>query len=319
MPELTVGLWILAAFASAIVMAGGSRIAIGHAGVVARAAGAPPFLVGMTLLAIGTDIPEIVNSVVAAYSGHGDITLGDATGSVFTQITLGLGLFPFMAGVAIVVERRNAWLLAGLTACGLALGVLLYGDGGLSRTDAVSLLLFWCAATAATWRLGARAKHSRSPIRTDAASVARHTILALLALGVVGAVSAVLVGAVVAVSSGVGVPEYVLSFFGASIATSLPETAVELTALRRGERDMALGDVFGSCLVDASLAVAAGPLLFATQVSPALAHRGTVLAAIGTLVAGGLLGFRRKHDRWSGILLLGCYAAAYFGMLAPGR
>jgi cation:H+ antiporter len=319
MPHMTLALWIIAACASAAVMAMGSRVAIGRAATIAHAVGAPPFLVGMTLLAVGTDIPEIVNSIVAAYAGHGDITLGDATGSVFTQITFGLGLFPFMAGVAILVERRNAWLLSALTVAGLALSALLFGDGVLSQMDAVSLLLYWCVAATVMWNLGVRSKPLRPTTRKEAGSVAGHATVALLALGAVGAASAVLVGAVAAVSSSVGVPEYVLSFFGAAIATSLPEIAVEFTALRRGERDMALGDVFGSCLVDASLAIAAGPLLFATQVTPALAYRGTVLAAVGMIVAGTLLGARRRHDRSSGAFLLACYVAAYFVVFTPGH
>lgn len=313
---MTLGIWILAACMSALVMTAGSRIAISRASAVARAIGAPPFLIGMTLVAVGTDIPEIVNSVVAAYAGHGDITLGDATGSVFTQITFGLGLFPFMAGVAIAVERSNARLLASLTVLGLALGALSYRDGALSRLDAALLLLYWCAGSVVAWKLGARTRPPR-PDRSVSGSVLRHTATALAALAVVGAASAVLVSAIAAVSSAVGIPEYVLSFFGAAVATSLPEITVEFVALRKGERDMALGDVFGSCLVDASLAVAAGPLLFPTQVTPSLAYRGAILAAIGTVVAGSLLAARGKHDRWSGGLLVGCYLLAYVVMLAP--
>lgn len=315
---MTLGLWILAACIAALVMALGSRIAIGHAGAVAHALGAPPFLIGMTLLAIGTDIPEIVNSIVAAYSGHGDITLGDATGSVFTQITFGLGLFPFMATAYIVVERRNAWLLAALTVAGLGVGALLYRDGTLSRWDAAALLALWCIASAAAWKLGVRARHLRPMPRSERVSMLRHTLTALMALAIVGAASAVLVGAVAAVSSSVGIPEYVLSFFGAAVATSLPEIAVELTALRRGERDMALGDVLGSCLVDASVAVGIGPLLFPTHVTPALAFRGATLAAAGVVLAGTLLAVRRKHDRLSGAFLLACYAIAYVALLVRG-
>jgi cation:H+ antiporter len=316
---MTVALWVLAACASALVMAMGSRSAIGHASKVAHALGAPPFLVGMTLVAVGTDIPEIVNSIVAAYSGHGDITLGDATGSVFTQITLGLGLFPFMAGIPIVVEQRNAWLLAVLTVAALALGALLYGDGALSTGDALVLFGGWLVASATAWRFGVRARPLRPTADRPRSPVALHVTAALAALTVVGGASAVLVAAVAAISATAGIPEYMLSFFGASVATSLPELAVELTALRRGERDMALGDVFGSCLVDASLAVAAGPLLFPTRVTAELAFRGSLLAACAMMIAGASLAVRRKHDWRSGLLLLACYVAGYFFGVAPTR
>jgi cation:H+ antiporter len=261
---------------------------------------------------VGTDIPEIVNSVVAAHAGHGDITLGDTIGSVFTQITFGLGLLPFMAASAIIVERRNLLMLTTLTVAGVAAGAMLYRDGTVSRMDALALMAYWALATTAIWRFRIHAP----PIRIDAGRpkrpVAIHLFVALLALAVVGGASSVLVGAITAISATFSVPEYVLSFFGAAVATSLPEIAVELTAIRRGQRDIAMGDVLGSCLVDASLALAIGPSLFPTTITPALAFRGAIVAATGVLVAGLAIGLRGRLDRWSGALLLVGYVAAYF-------
>jgi cation:H+ antiporter len=237
--------WILVGCASAVVMAIGSRVAIRHAVAVAELLEVSPFLVGVTLVAVGTDVPEIANSVVASYAGHGDITLGDTTGSVFTQITLCLGVFPFVAGFAIAVVRRDVWLLATLTAVGIVLCALLYRDGSLTRQDAVVLLAFWCAATAVSWQLGAR-----PPPRPSVGGAAHghwvaHAAKAIVALALVGGASALLVGTVMAVSEAAGVPEYLLSFFGAALATSLPELTVEITAIRRGQRDIALGAVLG--------------------------------------------------------------------------
>jgi Ca2+/H+ antiporter len=71
-------LWILAAVASAIAMMAASRFAVGHAVAVAEKLRLPPFLVGVTLVALGTDMPEIVNSITASFLGHGDIAVGDA-------------------------------------------------------------------------------------------------------------------------------------------------------------------------------------------------------------------------------------------------
>jgi cation:H+ antiporter len=312
-------LWILAAFSAALVMAVASHIAIGHASAVARRLGAPPFLIGMTLVAIGTDIPEIVNSIMASYAGHGDIGLGDATGSVFTQITFGLGMFPFMASTTIAVERRNVLLLSALTITSLALGATLYGDGGLSRGDAAVLIFTWLGASLIAWRWRSRSPRLRTRSDEGTRPLALHLAATLVSLAFVGGAAAVLVAAVAALASDVGIPEYLLSFFGASIATSLPELTVELVALRKGERDLALGDVFGSCLVDASLAVAAGPLLFPTQVTPDLAHRGAAMAAAGMTLAGATLGARGRHDYRSGTILLICYMLAYFVVIAPAH
>lgn len=307
---MTTMLWILAGVASAVLMMGASRFALRHAVAVAEKLQVPPFLVGITLVALGTDTPEIVNSVVSSYLGHGDINAGDSIGSVFTQGSLVLGLFPFVAGSTPRIERREVLLVSGLTVAALALGGSLMSDGMISRVDAGLLVLTWVAATGVAWRYRTPITE-RSTHEAARPGVALHVVLALLALATVGAAATVLVHAVASISASLGVPEYILSFFGASIGTSLPELAVEFTALRRRQQAIAMGDVVGSCLVDASLSIGVGPLLFPTLVTAGLAIRGAGLAAIAMLLAGTLLGVRSKHDRVTGAVLLIVYLGAY--------
>lgn len=99
-------LWIMAGVGSAVIMMAASHFAVRHAVAVAEKLHLPPFLIGITLVALGTDMPEILNSIVSSHLGHGDINVGDSIGSVFTQGSLALGLFPFVAGTAFRVERR---------------------------------------------------------------------------------------------------------------------------------------------------------------------------------------------------------------------
>jgi cation:H+ antiporter len=136
-------------------------------------------------------------------------------------------------------------------------------------------------------------------------------VLALVALAAVGGAAAAVVLAIAAVSAAVGIPEYVLSFFGASVGASMPEVVVELTALRRGHTSLAIGDALGSCMVDASLSIAAGPLLFPIVVTTSLAIRGAIISAVTMLLVGALLGIRKKLDRIAGTLLIVSYFVAY--------
>ena len=93
---------MVAGFAVTIIA---SRSAVGEAQKLAAGTRIPPFVLGITLVAIGTDLPEIANSIVASISGHGDINVGDSVGSAATQSTLVLGLLPFLGG-AIAIGRR---------------------------------------------------------------------------------------------------------------------------------------------------------------------------------------------------------------------
>jgi cation:H+ antiporter len=309
---MTLG-WLLLGAASTFLMMAASRIALRHSLAVSQRLRVPPFLVGFTLVAVGTDMPEIVNSVVAAYLGHGDVSLGDEVGSVFTQGTLILGLFPFFTR-RLPLTRRDAVLVPALTAAALVVGMALTDDGRISRLDSVTLLLVWTAATAIAWKY--RGQDPVSPAPGVTRSALYHGALALLALGVVGIAAAGLVFAVVEVSATLGVPKYIVSFFGASLGTSMPELAVEITALRRGETQVALGDVLGSCLVDASLAIALGPLLFPTTVTSALALEGALLAIAAMAAVAVVLGLRGGHGRLQGLLLIGVYLIGYLVFLA---
>ena len=310
---MTTVLWILAAVTSAIAMMAATRFAVGHAVAVAEKLRLPPFLVGVTLVALGTDTPEIVNSVVSSYLGHGDINVGDSIGSVFTQGALVLGLVPFLVSSAVRVKRREVLMFSALTIVALGVGAFLFHDGGVSRVDAAVLLSVWAIATVVAWRYGPATPPTAGTPAPRGALL--HAVLALLGLAAVGGAAAVLVQAIMSISAGLGVPEYVLSFFGAAVATSLPELAVEFTALRKGHHEIALGDVLGSCLIDASLSVAVGPLLFPTAITAALALQGAAVALATMVLVGALIGIRGKLDRAAGAVLLIAYLGAYFSFM----
>lgn len=71
---------------------------MGHLTELDSSSRIPPFVIGITLASIGTDLPEIANSIVASVTGHGDLNVGDAIGSATVQATLVHGLLPMIAG-----------------------------------------------------------------------------------------------------------------------------------------------------------------------------------------------------------------------------
>ena len=305
--------WIFVAVAGFGLAMVASRWAVQQAAMLAYGTSLPPFIIGITFFAIGTDIPEITNSVLASLSGHGDLNVGDSVGSVMTQITLILGLLPFFGG-SFAVGPYRASIVSLLAIAALVIGALLVADGYLSRLDAVLLLLTWAAATAVAWRY--TPPESEPVMLAPKRNRVFHAVMVILSLLLVAAGAGAAVKAITELSTQLGVPEYLISFFGASIGTSLPELVVDITALRRGQRDIAFGDVTGSCLVDSSLSVAAGPLFFPTAVTARLAVKGAVVAIVAMFLASFIIWLRRKHDRWSGALLLGLYAIIYVVMLA---
>jgi cation:H+ antiporter len=283
--------------------------AVAYTRALAAALGAPSFIVGVALVSIGTDLPEIANSVAAHAQGEGDVNVGDSVGSTLTQYTFVLGLFPFVAAV-IPIQRRQVGLVTLLTAAGLGLTILFVADGWLARWEGASLVLAWAVFTFAVVKaLPGQAADNPPPVRHQRRILQVGVVL--LALAFVGFGATVAVRALVRLAELAGAPEFVLAFFGASIGTSSPEIVVDITALRRGAPGIALGDALGSSLVDSTLSIGAGPLLFPAEVTTRLAVIGSVYTLIAVVVAGAVLGLRRRHDRASAFVLLALYGFSY--------
>jgi cation:H+ antiporter len=287
--------------------------AVTYTRALAAALGAPPFIVGVALVSIGTDLPEIANSVAAHAQGEGDVNVGDSVGSTLTQYTFVLGLFPLVAST-ILVQRRQVGLVTALTAGGLALTIGFVGDGWLGRWEGAALVAAWAVFTFVVVKgLPGEAVDKPPAVRHQHRLVQAGIVV--LALGFVGFGATVAVRALVRLAELAGVPEFLLAFFGASIGTSSPELVVDITALLRGAPAIALGDALGSSLVDATLSIGIGPLLFPAEVTPRLAVGASIYTLAAVAVAGALLGLRRRHDRRSALALLALYGFSYFVLL----
>ena len=311
---MTALFWIGAVVVGLAVTVTGSKSAVTDATRLVKGTRLPPFFVGMTLLALGTDLPEIANSVVASYTDNGDVNVGDSLGSVITQLTLVLGLLTF-SGYAIVLGKRNSQLLKGQQITAWLTAVALLGvavatlDDHLGRLDAVLLITAWI--------LGSRLVYGST--RTDpqldfaeATGNRGHLISQLLlAVIAIGAGATLAVHSMIQLAEIWGVPSFAIAFFGASVGTSLPEGIVAFTALRRGESALAIGDVLGSSFADATLSISMGPLLFPTVIDGSLGVRAALITAGAAVIVALLIGRGGVLRRRGGAVLLLVYAASW--------
>jgi cation:H+ antiporter len=301
-------LWISIVVVGLGVAIVASNRAVEYASELAFTFNVPPFVIGAIVVAIGTDLPEIANAVVSAISGYGDLAAGTATGSTITQMTLVLGILPFVAGT-MATGRHRIVLPGALMVGGLLIGALFGRDDVLGRAEGLILVAFWLVSAVLVYRQTptAGAPAMVAPSRKPARSVTG----VMVALSLVGAGAAAAVAAFIEIAEMLNVPVFLLGFFATAIGTSLPELVVDVVAVRRGEKDMAVGDIFGSSLIDATLALGIGPALIPFAVDGSLVVRsamaGAVIVALVTLV----LARRGRHDRLTGVLLIGAYACLY--------
>ncbi|MGI9609408.1 MAG: sodium:calcium antiporter [Acidimicrobiia bacterium] len=295
-----------------------SRKAVEHASTLAFGWKVPPFLIGLTLLAIGTDLPEIANSIIASVSDHGDLNVGDSVGSTITQVTLVLGLLPILARRSFTVGRDRVLIPALIIAGQLAVIAFLLHDGRFARADGALLLCLWAGGSLLLWHKAP--SPSEPAISVPSRRKSYHATAALVALVIVGLGATLAVVGFIELAEAFGVPEFIIAFFGTAVGTSLPELVVAVTALRSGERDLAIGDVFGASLLDSSLSIGIGPLIAPTAVTANLAVVSSLGGAGALLIIAALMTRFERHNIWTGLALLALYAAFFplLMMIEPG-
>ena len=232
------------------------RFVLGAA-AVARNFGVSALVIGLTIVGFGTSAPELLVSAVAASYGSAELCVGNAVGSNITNITLVLGAAALMAPMAVKgsVLRRELPVLVGCML--LATGLIL--DGNRGRIDGAILAVGLFAMMGWVVWLGMRSEdpdtHEEIPEAMNNRAALFWVVVGLLLL--LGA-SRLLVWGAVEAASMLGVPELVVGLGVVAVGTSLPELAASVMAARRGEHDLAVGNVVGSNMFN-SLGVLALP------------------------------------------------------------
>jgi cation:H+ antiporter len=223
----------------------GSAATAGHFGM-------PPLLIGMVVVGFGTSAPEMVVSALAASQGNPGLALGNAYGSNITNIALILGITALLAPIAVhsQVMRKELPILALVT---LAAAWLLF-DGELSRLDAAGLLVLF--ALLLGWSIWSGMRKNDDAFATEMdAELAAHPMpirkaILWLVVGLLLLIisSRILVWGAVDLATRFGVSDLVIGLTIVAIGTSLPELASSIIAARKGEHDLALGNILGSNL-----------------------------------------------------------------------
>lgn len=266
-------LFSLAILSGLVLLAWSSDRFVEGASSFARNTGISPLVVGMVVVGFGTSAPEILVSLVAALEGSSGIALGNAVGSNIANIALILGVTAFLMPIAVhsrVVKRELPLvLLAGAVAWGLL------GDGSLYVLDGaillvlLTLLLVWMVRTAKT---ADKADDSLLQEITEeippTLPLKKAIIMTGIGLALLILSSRLLVWGATGVAQALGISDLVIGLTIVSIGTSLPELAASISSVRKGEADMAIGNIVGSNLFN-TLAVMGVPALFGAVAVPA--------------------------------------------------
>jgi cation:H+ antiporter len=276
--------------------------------------GVPPLVVGMVVVGFGTSAPEIVVSILSALQGNPGLALGNAYGSNITNIALILGITALMSPIVVAsqVVRKEMPILLGVT----ALAVVQMWDLELSRADAWGLLLVFGGVMAWTVWVGLKGQddHVSEEIskELEAYRMSLGRALGFLVLGLILLVvsSRALVYGAVEIAQMMGVSDLVIGLTVVAVGTSLPELASSVVAARRGEHDLAVGNVIGSNLFNTLVVVGIAGMIHPMQAEAILLERDLLVMGVLTVALFFMsLGIRRRGriNRLEGVTLLLAY------------
>ena len=290
---------------------------------IAKFCGMSTLLIGMVIVGFGTSAPELTVSAISASQGNPEIALGNAYGSNIANIALILGATALISPILMQrsVIRGDLPILIAVS----ILSIVLVYDGSVVRWNGILLLAVFAGVMGySIWREMKKSCHGNSDeaVQDESSdneekpSLGKSILWLVLGLVLLVVSSRALVWGAVFIARTLGVSDLLIGLTIVAIGTSLPELASSIAAARKGENDLALGNIIGSNLFN-TLAVVG----LASVISPMDEIEAEVVTRdmpfmTALTVALIVLGFRRKGDgrlnRIAGAVLL----AVYIGYLA---
>ena len=302
------GLVILLFVVGLVLIIKGGDWFVDSAVFIANLTGIPKFIIGATIVSVATTLPELTVSVTGVIDGELDLAVGNAVGSVTANIGLIMGIS--LVCMPAVIKRSQFWLKGVLMSAAALLLWILCKDGTLHMLPSFALFVLLAVYV---WD---NIRDAKNDVGSDERElVDKKELPQQLVMFVVG-VAAIVVGSKLLIEYGseiallLGVPSAIIGVTMVAIGTSLPELITTLTAIRKRESSMSIGNIIGANIIDLAMilpicsVVSDGKLTIAEQsyaLDMPLCFAMTLIAVLPPLIKG-------KLYRWQGILMLALYA-----------
>lgn len=303
---IQVGLLIL----GFVMLVKGADYFVDGAAGVATKFGIPQLVVGLTIVAMGTSAPEAAVSITGAMSGAADIAVGNVVGSNILNILIILGITGVITTIA--VQKSTLFVeMPFMLAVTVVLIVL-----GLTGNELTFIegIIFWVLFIIYLGYLYVLAKKGAEEEATEDRPVWK-LLLFIIAGGVVVVLgSNVTVNAATAIAEAIGISERFIGLTIVALGTSLPELVASVTAARKGNADIAIGNIVGSNIFNILFVLGTSALITPIPYESTFLVDGIIAVLAGVLLWVATI--RKKAlNRVGGIIMLLCYAAYFVYLL----
>ena len=302
------GLVILLFVVGLVLIIKGGDWFVDSAVFIANLTGIPKFIIGATIVSVATTLPELTVSVTGVIGGELDLAVGNAVGSVTANIGLIMGIS--LVCIPAVIKRSQFWLKGTLMSAAALLLWILCKDGTLHMLPSFALFALLAVYV---WD---NIRDAKNDVGSDEREVVDKKDLPKQIVMFIIGIAALVVGSKLLIEYGseiallLGVPSAIIGVTMVAIGTSLPELITTLTAIRKKESSMSIGNIVGANIIDLAMilpicsVVSDGKLTIAEQsyaLDMPICFAMTLIAVLPPLIKG-------KLYRWQGILMLALYA-----------
>ena len=305
-----------------VVLIKGADVFVDGASSVAGRFKISKTLIGLTIVAFGTSAPELAVSISSIIEGHGDIVVGNVIGSNILNILLIIGLssmFHFLSvkNETVVKELPIAALITLAFTVLMCDNLFTGADNTFTRSDGIVILLFFAVFVYYLIRM------SRNKVDEDADPeqyMKMGKAVLFTVLGIAGIVigSELVVNGASGVASGIGVSDRLVALTVVALGTSLPELVTSITATRKGEYEIAIGNVVGSNIFNIGIVLGLPTALFGTIPNLTFNYIDIIVLVISAVLLFIFAKNDRKITKGEGAILLTIFVAYYTYVIISG-
>ncbi len=297
------GLWI------------GTELTIRGAVSVAHRFGVSEFIVGVVILSIGSDLPELAIAIDAglknlAGGDYSDVVVGSALGSTLGQIGFVLGVAGLMAYLTLprgIIFRHGATLLGSL------LMVALFGyDGEVTFTEGLALLLVYAIYLVALLN---EVSGSTETEHSEDSTLKRSAVYLVIGLAIVVGSAELTVSSAVSVAQLLGLSDAVVAVLLIGLGSSLPELTISVAAVMKGHHRMSVGNLIGSNVFDTLVPIGAAAVIAPLGFDQGMLHFEVPYLFFLTTLVLFFFVYKRGIQRWEAAVVLGLYCVYVFARL----
>lgn len=299
---------VLLALGFVLLVKGADFFVDGSASIAAKF-GIPQLIIGLTVVAMGTSAPEAAVSISAAFAGNADITIGNILGSNIMNILVILGLSAVITTLR--VARSTVWIDIPIVIGASAVLLLLGFDGVISTLDAA--IIFACFIGFLVYMIISAKRSNETGDDIKLMSIPKSLLFAVLGLAMIIAGSQFTVNSASFLARAAGVSERFIGLTVVALGTSLPELFTSVMAARKGNADIAIGNIVGSNIFNILFIVGLSGLIIPVPFPGAFVFDALVSIA-ATVLLFALCVRKKQLGRTAGIIMLIGYAA-YFAMI----